>query len=206
MINRRQFSFWLGFGLFQLGETLNLGGLDRLAAAAMGDATGDKVEPPAPEHWTSAENRSWCWFVRETKVDGQWKVTGITTPVNKATGERTSRLPGYLDDSLVPHNVRVNHTPSAAQSDSELPLESAPHTPDAARRARHGRPPSRWLRSLHASELRIWLKTISPPDAGVEGMTFWEHLTRDHYFDPLRIAGLNIDEQAKLHAAAHHGY
>jgi hypothetical protein len=74
------------------------------------------------------------------------------------------------------------------------------------RRARHGRPPSRWLRSLHADELRIWLKTIDVPEAGVSGMTFWEHLTRDHFFDPGRIAGLTVDEQAKLHAAAHHGY
>ncbi len=44
------------------------------------------------------------------------------------------------------------------------------------------------------------------PEAGVSGMTFWEHLTRDHSFDPDRILGLNTDEQAKLHAAAHHGY
>jgi len=206
MIKRRQFTFWLGFGLFQLGETLGVGGFDRLAAAAMGETTGDDHTPADPEHWSSAENRSWCWFVRETMIDGKWKVTGITTPVNKATGERSSHLPGYLDDSLVPHNIRLNHTPSSVQSDADLPLEPAPHTPDVTRRARHGRPPSRWLRSLHAAELRIWLKTIAPPEAGVEGMTFWEHLTRDHFFDPLRIAGLTIDEQAKLHAAAHHGY
>ncbi len=51
------------------------------------------------------------------------------------------------------------------------------------RRARHGRPPSRWLRSLHSDELRVWLKTIEVPEAGVEGMTFWEHLTRDHSFN-----------------------
>ena len=78
--------------------------------------------------------------------------------------------------------------------------------PNARRRARHGRPPSRWLRSLHADELRIWLGTIDPPEAGVSGMTFWEHLTRDHSFDATRIAGLTEDEQAKLHAAAHFGY
>ncbi len=74
------------------------------------------------------------------------------------------------------------------------------------RRARHGRPPSRWLRSLRADELRTWLKTIDVPEAGVEGMTYWEHLTRDHFFDPQRIAGLNKAEQARLHAAAHFGY
>ncbi len=38
------------------------------------------------------------------------------------------------------------------------------------------------------------------------GMTFWEHLTRDHSFDPKKIAGLTLAEQAKLHGAAHYGY
>ena len=52
----------------------------------------------------------------------------------------------------------------------------------------------------------MWLQTIEVPEAGVSGMTFFEHLTRDHSFDALRIAGLNEDEQAKLHAAAHYGY
>jgi hypothetical protein len=37
-------------------------------------------------------------------------------------------------------------------------------------------------------------------------MTCWTHLTRDHFFDPVKIAGLTEDEQAKLHAAAHYGY
>jgi hypothetical protein len=74
------------------------------------------------------------------------------------------------------------------------------------RQARHGRPPSKWLRSLNADELRIWLKTIEVPEAGVSGMTFGEHLTRDHSFDPAKIEGLLEDEQAKLHAAAHYGY
>ena len=77
-------------------------------------------------------------------------------------------------------------------------------SPANTRRARHGRPPSRWLRSLNADEIRIWLATIEVPEAGVSGMTFWEHLTRDHSFDAEKIEGLTIDEQAKLHAAAHH--
>jgi hypothetical protein len=84
--------------------------------------------------------------------------------------------------------------------------DGAARTASHVRRARHGRPPSKWLRSLKADELRIWLKTIEVPEAGVEGMTYWEHLTRDHSFDPERIEGLTIDEQAKLHAAAHFGY
>ena len=59
---------------------------------------------------------------------------------------------------------------------------------------------------VHADELRIWLGTIDPPEAGVSGMTYWTHLTRDHSFDPLKIEGLAEPEQAKLHAAAHYGY
>jgi hypothetical protein len=37
-------------------------------------------------------------------------------------------------------------------------------------------------------------------------MTYWTHLTRDHFFDPEKIEGLTEAEQAKLHAAAHDGY
>ena len=37
-------------------------------------------------------------------------------------------------------------------------------------------------------------------------MTYWTHLTRDHSFEPDLIEGLVVDEQAKLHAAAHYGY
>lgn len=84
--------------------------------------------------------------------------------------------------------------------------EGEPGEPDAKRRARDGRPPSKWLRSLKADELRIWLPTIEPPEAGVQGMTFWTHLTRDHSFEAEKIKGLTIPEQAKLHAAAHDGY
>jgi hypothetical protein len=77
---------------------------------------------------------------------------------------------------------------------------------DQKRIARHGRPPSRWLRSLNAEELSEWLKTVNPPQAGVSGMTYWTHLTRDHLFDAEMIDGLRDEELAKLHAAAHAGY
>ena len=40
----------------------------------------------------------------------------------------------------------------------------------------------------------------------MSGMTFWTHLTRDHFFDAKKIVGLTQPEQAKLHAAAHAGY
>jgi hypothetical protein len=99
----------------------------------------------------------------------------------------------------------VVNAPTPAPADDPEDV-GEPGKPDAKRRARHGRPPSRWLRSLEVEELRTWLTTIDPPEAGVSGMTFWTHLTRDHFFDAAKLEGLTIDEQAKLHAAAHDGY
>jgi hypothetical protein len=163
------------------------------------------VPAAPPEHWTAAENNSWRWYERETWIGNRWKVTGITTPIDKETGQPFTGRTGYLDESLVPAEVRRgDHGPAKFEEPAEI--EPAPHTADATRRARHGRPPSRWLRSLKADELRTWLKTIEVPEAGVSGMTFFTHLTRDHSFDAAKIEGLSIDEQAKLHAAAHHGY
>lgn len=198
--------FWVSFGLFGLAEKLRFPGLDKLAAAAMQLAEPASTTAPAdsPEHWTMGENNSWCWYERENYIGGHWKVTGITTPISKTTGEPYAGRTGYLDESLVPAEMRIGERTTA--SDTDGGIEPAPHVPDPARTARHGRPPSKWLRSLHADEIRIWLKTIDVPEAGVEGMTYWTHLTRDHFFDARKIAGLTDDEQAKLHAAAHFGY
>jgi hypothetical protein len=204
-ITRRRFAFWVGLGLFNLSEALGADSLDRLAAASMRATEPAESKTPTPEHWTAAENNTWRWYERENLVDGRWKSTGITTPVNKRTGEPVSGRTGYLDESLVPAEVRRGDKP-VEQAGFETAVEDDPGKPNSLRRARHGRPPSRWLRSLRADELRIWLKTIDVPEAGVSGMTFWEHLTRDHSFDPVRIAGLSIADQAKLHAAAHYGY
>jgi hypothetical protein len=137
--------------------------------------------------------------------------TGITTPINKSTGERKAGRGGYLDDSLLPADLREKYLSGtehaeAEQAVAEAKAELDPHLPTSECRARHGRPPSQWLRSLQADEIRIWLKSINVPEAGVSGMTYWEHLTRDHMFDAAHIAGLTTDEQAKLHAAAHFGY
>jgi hypothetical protein len=107
---------------------------------------------------------------------------------------------------LVPEELRFSEQRSEVDDEEAHGVEPAPHLPDPTRRARHGRPPSRWLRSLNAEEIRIWLKTIDVPEAGVSGMTYWTHLTRDHSFDPNKIDGLTEDEQAELHAAAHYGY
>lgn len=79
-------------------------------------------------------------------------------------------------------------------------------TIDPKRVARHGRPPSRWLRSLETDELREWLKTVSPPQTGVVGNQFALHLTRDHLFRAEQLVGLAAGELAKLHSAAHAGY
>jgi hypothetical protein len=205
---RRRFAFWLGLGMFNLSEALGADRLDDLAALAMRTTEPTPAPPTSsatPEHWTSAENNTWRWFERENIVDGRWKLTGITRPIHKTNLSRAAESTGYLDDSLVPAAVLNGTLPNEASTASST-VENDAGQPSSMRRARHGRPPSRWLRSLRADELRIWLKKIDVPEAGVEGMTFWEHLTRDHSFDSHRIAGLNIEEQAKLHAAAHYGY
>jgi hypothetical protein len=200
--------FWVSFGIFGLAEKLHINGLDRLAAATMRLADPSSADDVivAPEHWTAAENNSWHWYERETFSGGRWKVSGITTPISKQTGEPYTGSVGYLSESLVPAEMRGGNQIAGTDNATEGEIEPAPHTADSKRRARHGRPPSKWLRSLHADEIRIWLKTIEVPEAGVSGMTYWTHLTRDHFFDPKKIAGLAIDEQAKLHAAAHYGY
>jgi hypothetical protein len=227
-MTRRRFTFWLGFGLFTLAEKLHSNGLDALAAAAMGG--GEQVasaqkSAAIPEHWTHAEDETWQWFERENYLDGQWVLTGSTTPTHKQTGERKAANEAYLEDSFLPPELRPAEAtdspprdrenagnnadaiePSLAEpadADESLPSRQLPAT---NRRARHGRPPSKWLRSLNADEIRIWLKTVEVPEAGVSGMTYWEHLTRDHSFGPAKIEGLTEAEQAKLHAAAHYGY
>jgi len=218
-MTRRRFAFWLGFGLFSLSEKLRMGGLDAMAAAAMRRTETKSASKPVakesaiPEHWTVAADKDWQWFERENFVDGQWQLTGTTAPINRSTGQRKADPGDYLDDSLVPAAMRrsdkavpLGDQSSDADVATERGVEFRGHHPSAVCRARHGRPPSKWLRSLHADELRIWLRSIDVPEAGVSGMTYWTHLTRDHSFDPLKIEGLTIPEQAKLHAAAHYGY
>ncbi|MEX2315512.1 MAG: hypothetical protein WD669_00055 [Pirellulales bacterium] len=213
-MTRRRFAFWLGFGLFSLADKLHINALDAWAAAAMGgaDSKTSETAPVAPQHWTVGGDENWRWYERETRINGQWVQTGTTAPIHKTTGERKAEKGVYLDDRLVPAEMRSTAKEVGAQQagDSKAAGEAASKVrrrlPTATRRSRHGRPPSKWLRSLNADELRIWLKTIEAPEAGVSGMTYWEHLTRDHMFDPIKIKGLAEPEQAKLHAAAHFGY
>jgi len=205
-MQRRRFVFWVGFGLFGLAEKLRASVLDDLAASIMRKTDSRAATTSAAEHWRLAGNNTWRWYERETLVDGQWKVSGITTPIHRTTGEPYTGKTGYLDENLVPASMRQVARASHTAPIGDAEAEDDPGRSTAARRARHGRPPSKWLRSLRADELRIWLRTIDPPEAGVEGMTFFEHLTRDHSFDADVVSGLSETEQAKLHAAAHAGY
>jgi hypothetical protein len=209
-MNRRRFTFWMSFGMFTLSQKLRVYGLDELAAAMMGgrDALPElKGGGTAPIHWRAADNDLWQWYERETFINGRWTLSGITTPLNKETGARQADAEGYLDDELVPQHMRRGHELVAERGHEDITADGAmPHAADPEARARHGRPPSKWLRSLNADELRIWLRTIDVPEAGVSGMTTWVHLTRDHSFEPENIEGLAEDDQSKLHAAAHYGY
>jgi hypothetical protein len=228
-MTRRRFAFWIGMGLFGIAERLRAESLDKVAASLM-KATETPAAPPAPTealeaaatadmpvHWQMTHNNTWRWVEREHYIDGEWRVSGMTTPVRRDTGEPLEDpVEGYLPDDEVPEEflqaydeiTDANGDPALPEGDDGIAATEDAPGPDAAeyRRARHGRPPSRWLRTLNAPELSVWLATITPPEAGVSGMTFTEHLTRDHEFDETRIAGLSDAELEKLHAAAHHGY
>ncbi|MCG8453448.1 MAG: hypothetical protein MI717_09740 [Spirochaetales bacterium] len=131
----------------------------------------------------------------------------MTVPVNRMTGEHLTPTDGYLDESLVPGEIRTSKTmPRADDHLIAYDDEDDYGEVSEARRARSGRPPSKWLRSLYAEELRLWLPEVEVPRVGVSGMTVWTHLTRDHYFDAEKIEGLNDMELAKLHSVAHFGY
>ena len=77
-------------GLFSLAEKLRADSLDHLAAALMEATESTPPKSPAAkaEHWTLSENNDWRWFERENLIDGRWKLSGITRPVHKETGER----------------------------------------------------------------------------------------------------------------------
>lgn len=208
-MTRRRFTFWLGFGLFSLAEQLRVDGLDELAATITRGTPDSKesTSTPSPVHWNVTDNKRWWWYERQNRIKGEWITTGITTPTNKKSGQPyVGTIDGYLDESLVPEEVRVASQRQPKDVSGEAAHGEDYGQPNSKRRARHGRPPSKWLRSLYADELRIWLKTIDVPAADVSGMTFWTHLTEDHSFDSEKIEGLTVPEQAKLHAAAHYGY
>ncbi len=217
-VSRRQFARASGFGFVALvSRQLTLAEdndshflLAQQSVTSDADLVfGDSLNES--EHWRNASNSGWIWYEREALVDGEWKLTGITTPVNIETGERYAEETGYLDESLVPESLRGHRSIPSEVTHARF---SSPHDtdgegigfPNIERRSRHGRPASEWLRNLDSDELRIWLKTVRVPQAGVSGMSFWTHLTRDHSFEANKINGLNETEQELLHSAAHHGY
>ena len=200
-MNRRRFAFLVGMGLFWVSDKLRADRVDDLAAALMRSTEGTTKRT----RWSEHENPRWRWYERETRVDGKWKRTGVTTPISKETGQPYTGRSGYLSEAEVPVEMRRGQRPAAGHETS-VASETRDGKPDPTRRAHDGRPPSKWLRSLNADEIHVWLKTIEVPEHGVSGMTFWIHLTRDHSFDGKKIEGLHLEDQAKLHAAAHYGY
>lgn len=208
-MNRRQFAFWIGAGLFGLSARLRAESLDSLAAFVMycTESGSDGKVCVEQVRWSYHEDHTWRWFERETLIDGRWELTGRTTPINRTTGEPYTGATGYLDESLVPHEVRFGNERAGGEYHVADDYDEDDYGEvSEARKAREGRPPSQWLRSLYAEELRLWLPRIDVPAVGVSGMTVWTHLTRDHRFLPDRIEGLTEQEMAKLHAAAHFGY
>ena len=119
MITRRKFAFWVSFGLFTLAEKLHAETLEKLATPRF-----DRTEPTVGRlrrdndrrqrhrnSLASGENSTWRWFERESWATGRWKVTGITVPVSKRTGESSRGKQAISTRDLVPER-------SALQQDS----------------------------------------------------------------------------------------
>ena len=188
------------------------------------------------EHWSPAKNSEWRWYERENLIEGVWKKTGVTRPIHRETGKMFTDRDGYLEESEIPPSVlkaqdrrrlglmlrdpftwQERHAAIKPATPAQLDPETMPilfgdrsasdaGRSSAERRGRHGRPPSRWLLSLTAEEIRTWLARVEIQDAFVRGMTYWTHLTRDHSFDPAKIRGLTEPQLAELHGAAHEGF
>ena len=165
------------------------------------------------EHWTPESNSDWQWYRLERYADDVWDTVGISLPEHKETGDPFEPAEGYIDAEQIPEHVLTGALPQLPEEmkrhlvESDFSLEDAAQRgPDPEVRSRDGRPPSEWLRSLHAQDLRTWLPTIEVNSADVRGMTFWVHLVRDHGFDPRHIDGLSEEEFRLLHSAAHDGY
>ena len=206
-MNRRRFVFWISLGIFGLAEKLRADALDELAATILRRTEPKPATVPdaSPEHWTFASNNSWHWYERENFVDGRWKPTGITTPINNRTGEPYTGRSGYLDESLVPAELRVA-TKKMAAVWSKTPVRSLL----LANRTRPVAPTRASAEQMAAEPARRRDPHLAPDHrragSGRERDDFLEHLTRDHSFKYANVVELTIDEQAKLHAAAHEGY
>ncbi len=213
LTNRRQLVFSIGLGFVSL--KLAAGENEDLSAPEATSVSWQELAKQGQifEHWTPEQDSQWEWYRLERYVDGTWESVGISLPIDRETGEAYEPSDGYLGRDeiparvlkdelpIVPHDIQQQLAPS--QFD---PLQAHSRQPDPEIQARDGKPPSDWLRSLTARDLRTWLKTIDAPPASVRGMTFWVHLVRDHSFDPRRIEGLTEQEFLRLHSTAHFGY
>ena len=97
----------------------------------MAAATLKGTEGETPIHWRAASNSAWQWYERETLIDGRWTLTGITTPIHRETGEPYTEKKGYLDESLVPAEMRV-WNPEAGDRDADADdgtVEATEHRP-----------------------------------------------------------------------------
>ncbi len=117
LLTRRSFSTWLAASGFVLTTSRRAPAQDLVEseqflpfgeARRLNDLVAD--DSKAEERWTAAANESWQWYERESLLHGQWKLTGITTPVHRVTGKCFEAVPGYLDESPVPIECRrVDH-------------------------------------------------------------------------------------------------
>ncbi len=202
LTSRRKFTFMMGAGLL---------GLTHQLSRAVGEETSpDSTSPDSPNtdraYWTVGENSRWWWYERHQLRGKAWRVTGITTPLDKETNEVYTGREGYLDPQIVTETVRNLIREVSDEEIEEAMQKYSDREADKDRKRRRGRPPSDWILSLTTTELRAWLRTVEVPDVSVRGMTCWCHLVRDHSFDPEKIEGLTEEEQFELHAAAHFGY
>jgi hypothetical protein len=217
-ISRRQMLYSTGIGLLTIKSLRAENELSESQSSDLEEGLSQDWKTLAGsgvvfEHWTPEENSHWQWYRLERHVAGDWKTIGISLPKHKESGEAFEPSDGYLSPERIPEYVITGEIPDsthpAAHSLAASQYDDATaflHAPDPEIRSRDGRPPSEWLRSLYAEELRIWLPSIETSETGVNGMTFWVHLIRDHGFDPRRIEGLTENEFRKLHSASHDGY
>ena len=216
-VNRRTFLAALGLSIaysrFSWSEDSVAPVSDEASQKWIDDWTEVAASGHIFQHWTPELGDQWSWYRLERFVDEQWKTVGITLPMHRESGEAFDPPDDYLPLDKVPEYVLSESIPPLP-ADLEVglrpslysPETAESHTADSTIRARDGKPPSEWLRSLRAGELRDWLPTIQPVEASVRGMTCWVHLIRDHGFDPRRIEGLSEREFTLLHSAAHEGY
>lgn len=207
-MNRRQFNLLVAAGLVSVPRSLR--------------AASEIIElPPAPpeevvlEHWRLARSAELTWFEKSRLIRGEWLLVAQTVPVCRATGCSITEDAFDRSDCValheVPEPLRAANEEGAepgAMTDFCIATEGAKAgpAPRGVRKSRDGRPPSRWARDLDTPQLRYWLASFEPPEAGVSGMTFLDHLVDGHSFERSRIEGLTLAEQQKLHGAAHGGF